>query len=99
MSWAVLLPAFLPSSFTSVVMRFLITAGPTREHLDRVRFLSSASTGLMRIEVAKAAAAAGHEAVLVLGPTHLAPPDDPRVRVRRVVSALDMLAASREEWP
>jgi len=80
-------------------MRVLVTAGPTREHLDRVRFLSSASTGLMGIEVANAAAAAGHEAVLVLGPTHLAAPTDARIRVRRVVSARDMLAACREEWP
>lgn len=80
-------------------MRVLVTAGPTREYWDRIRFLSSGSTGLMGIEVAKAAAAAGHDAVLVLGPTHLAPPDDPRIKVRRVVSALDMLAACNEEWP
>lgn len=80
-------------------MRILVTAGPTREHLDRVRFLTNASTGLMGIEVARAAAAAGHEAVLVLGPTHLDPPANPRIRVRRIVSALDLLAACREEWP
>jgi phosphopantothenoylcysteine decarboxylase/phosphopantothenate--cysteine ligase len=80
-------------------MRVLVTAGPTREHLDRVRFLSSGSTGLMGIEVAKAFAASGHEAVLVLGPTHLVPPDDPRIRVVRIVSALDMLERCREEWP
>jgi phosphopantothenoylcysteine decarboxylase/phosphopantothenate--cysteine ligase len=80
-------------------MKILVTAGPTREHLDGVRFLTNASTGLMGIEVARAAAEAGHDAVLVLGPTHLAPPDDPRVRVRRIVSALDLLAACREEWP
>jgi len=80
-------------------MRVLVTAGPTREHLDRVRFISSASTGLMGIEVARAAAGAGHEAVLVLGPTHLVAPDGPRVRVRRIVTAVEMLAACREEWP
>jgi phosphopantothenoylcysteine decarboxylase/phosphopantothenate--cysteine ligase len=79
-------------------MRVLVTAGPTREHWDHVRFLSSASTGLMGIEVAKAAAAAGHEAVLVLGPTHLDAPEGPRIRVRRIVSALEMLAACRAEW-
>jgi phosphopantothenoylcysteine decarboxylase/phosphopantothenate--cysteine ligase len=80
-------------------MRILITAGPTRERLDRVRFISSASTGRMGIEVAKAAAAAGHDAVIVLGPTHLAPPENPRVRVRRVETAREMLVACREEWP
>jgi phosphopantothenoylcysteine decarboxylase/phosphopantothenate--cysteine ligase len=80
-------------------LRVLVTAGPTREHIDRVRFLTSASTGLMGIEVAKAAAAAGHDVVLVLGPTHLAAPADPRIEVRPIVSALDMLAACREAWP
>lgn len=52
----------------------------------------------MGIEVAKAAVAAGHEAVLVLGPTHLAPPEDPRLVVYRVVSALEMLATCKDEW-
>ncbi len=80
-------------------MRVLVTAGPTREYIDRIRFLSSGSTGLMGIEVAKAAVAAGHEAVLVLGPTHLVPPEDPRLVVYRVVSALEMLATCKEEWP
>lgn len=80
-------------------MRVLITAGPTREHLDRVRFLSNGSTGRMGIEIAAAVAAAGHDAVLVLGPTHLAPPASPRVRTLRVVSALEMLAACEAEWP
>ncbi len=80
-------------------LRVLVTAGPTREHWDRVRFLTSASTGRMGIEVARAAAEAGHEAVLVLGPTHLAPPEHPKLRTRHVVSALDMRDACAEEWP
>ena len=80
-------------------MRILVTAGPTREHLDRVRFLSNAATGLMGIEVARAAAGAGHDAVLVLGPTHVAPPVDARIRVVRTVSAQDMLDACRDVWP
>jgi phosphopantothenoylcysteine decarboxylase / phosphopantothenate---cysteine ligase len=80
-------------------VRVLVTAGPTREHIDRIRFLSSGSTGLMGIEVAKAAVAAGHEVVLVLGPTHLVPPADPRLVVYPVVSALEMLATCKEEWP
>lgn len=76
-----------------------MTAGPTREHLDAVRFLSNASTGLMGIEVARAAAEAGHDVVLVLGPTHLAPPAHARVRTVRVVSAVQMLDAAVAEWP
>jgi len=55
-------------------MRILITAGPTREYLDDVRFLSNASSGKMGYALADAALAAGHEAVLVSGPTALNPP-------------------------
>ena len=80
-------------------MRFLVTAGPTREHWDDVRFLSNAATGRLGIALAVQAAEAGHEAVLVLGPTHLPQPERSGVQVVRVVSALDMLAAAREAWP
>lgn len=55
-------------------MRILITAGPTREYLDDVRFLSNASSGKMGYALAEAAAAAGHEVDLVSGPVGLAPP-------------------------
>ena len=72
-------------------MRFLVTAGPTREHLDPVRFLSNCSTGRMGFAVAAAAAEAGHAVTLVAGPVALAtPPGATRVDV---VSARDMLAA------
>lgn len=49
-------------------MRILITAGPTREYLDDVRFLSNASSGRMGYALCEAAEAAGHEVVLVTGP-------------------------------
>ena len=78
-------------------MRFLVTAGPTREHLDPVRFLSNRSTGKMGFAVAAAAAVAGHEAVLVAGPVSLATPEG--VRRVDVVSARDMLAAVEAELP
>jgi phosphopantothenoylcysteine decarboxylase/phosphopantothenate--cysteine ligase len=55
-------------------MRILITAGPTREYLDDVRFLSNASSGKMGYALVDAALAAGHEVVLVSGPVALAPP-------------------------
>ena len=55
-------------------LRILVSAGPTREYLDDVRFLSNASSGKMGYAVAAAAAAAGHRVVLVSGPTSLAPP-------------------------
>jgi len=69
----------------------LVTAGPTREHLDEVRFLSNASTGRMGYAIAAAAEGAGCEVILVSGPTQLLPP--PKVEVVPVVSALQMLAA------
>lgn len=56
-------------------MRILITAGPTREYFDDVRFLSNASSGKMGYALAAAAMAAGHEVVLVSGPVSLPPPD------------------------
>ena len=73
-------------------MRFLVSAGPTREHLDPVRFLSNRSTGRMGFAVAAAAAAAGHEVTLVAGPVALATPPGVARRID-VVSAREMLAA------
>jgi phosphopantothenoylcysteine decarboxylase/phosphopantothenate--cysteine ligase len=55
-------------------MKVLITAGPTREYLDDVRFLSNASSGKMGYALAQAALDAGHEVVLVSGPVALSPP-------------------------
>jgi phosphopantothenoylcysteine decarboxylase/phosphopantothenate--cysteine ligase len=80
-------------------MRVLITAGPTREHWDRVRFLTSAATGTLGIELAKALVRRGHEAALVLGPTTVGSPRSPGVTVDRVVSAREMLAACERRWP
>ena len=72
-------------------MNFVITAGPTREHLDPVRFLSNPSTGKMGFAVARAAASRGHKVTLVAGPVTLKTPKD--VARVDVVSARDMLAA------
>ncbi len=55
-------------------MRILITAGPTREPLDPVRFLSNRSSGRMGYALAQAAVEAGHEVTLISGPTSLTPP-------------------------
>ena len=60
-------------------MRFLVTAGPTREPLDPVRFLSNRSSGKMGYAIAQAALAAGHEVVLISGPVALPPPAGVRV--------------------
>jgi len=52
-------------------VRFLVTAGPTREPIDPVRFLSNRSSGKMGYAIAGAALEAGHEVVLISGPVHL----------------------------
>jgi len=49
-------------------MRMIVTAGPTREYIDDVRFISNASSGRMGYAVAAAGAAAGHEVTLLAGP-------------------------------
>lgn len=77
-------------------MRFLVTAGPTREFIDAVRFISNASTGRMGLAVARRARRAGHETTLVLGPVSLETPPD--IRAVRVVSAQEMLDAVNAEY-
>lgn len=72
-------------------MRILITAGPTREFIDPVRFISNSSTGFFGYEIAKVAAKRGHKVILVSGPTDLHPPEG--VKFISVSSALEMKAA------
>jgi phosphopantothenoylcysteine decarboxylase/phosphopantothenate--cysteine ligase len=55
-------------------VRFLITAGPTREPIDPVRYLSNRSSGKMGYAIAEAAVEAGHEVILISGPVNLDPP-------------------------
>jgi len=72
-------------------IRCLVTAGPTREHLDPVRFLSNPSSGKMGYALAAAAAEAGWKVDLVSGPVALPAPAG--VTVHRVTSAAEMLTA------
>ncbi len=72
-------------------LRCLLTAGPTREHLDPVRFLSNGSSGKMGYAIAAAAADRGWTVDLVSGPVSLAAPRS--VNLHRVVSAAEMLEA------
>jgi phosphopantothenoylcysteine decarboxylase/phosphopantothenate--cysteine ligase len=71
--------------------RVLVTAGPTREPIDAVRFVTNPSTGKMGYAVAAVAARRGAEVVLVSGPTALA--DPPGVKVIRVETAAEMARA------
>ena len=76
-------------------MTFLITAGPTREYLDPVRFFSNASSGKMGYALAAAARRRGHRVILVSGPVNLAAPGG--VRVVNVTSAREMFEAVKKE--
>jgi phosphopantothenoylcysteine decarboxylase / phosphopantothenate---cysteine ligase len=55
-------------------VRFLITAGPTREPIDPVRYLSNRSSGKMGYAIAQASLEAGHEVTLISGPVAITPP-------------------------
>ena len=74
--------------------RVLVTAGPTQEKLDPVRYISNHSTGKMGYAVAKVCMLRGAEVTLVTGKTNIAPP--PFVQVVPVVSARDMFEAVTE---
>lgn len=73
-------------------LRITITAGPTQEAIDPVRYISNRSSGKMAYALATEAAAAGAQVTLISGPVALATPD--RVRRIDVVSAQQMLEAS-----
>jgi phosphopantothenoylcysteine decarboxylase/phosphopantothenate--cysteine ligase len=77
-------------------LQIVITAGPTREYLDTVRFISNASSGKMGFAIAEAAAAAGHRVTLISGPVSLAPPSG--VRLLRVISATQMALATKRAF-
>jgi phosphopantothenoylcysteine decarboxylase / phosphopantothenate---cysteine ligase len=84
-----LLNCFSPKDFEG--KRVVVTAGPTREPIDPVRFISNPSTGKMGFAVAEAAEHRGAAVTLITGPTHL--PDPINVNTVRVETALDMEAA------
>ncbi|WP_134601501.1 bifunctional phosphopantothenoylcysteine decarboxylase/phosphopantothenate--cysteine ligase CoaBC, partial [Pseudomonas aeruginosa] len=75
----------------------LITAGPTQENIDPVRYITNHSSGKMGFALAEAAVEAGARVTLVTGPVHLPTPD--RVQRVDVVSARDMLAACEAAMP
>ena len=77
--------------------RVLITAGPTREPIDPVRYISNPSTGKMGFAIAAAAQERGADVVLISGPVELANPEG--VEVHRVQTALEMMQASAAFFP
>ena len=79
-------------------LRVTLSAGPTREALDPVRFLSNPSTGTMGFALARAFAAAGAEVTLIAGPVSARTPVGVARRVD-IVSAADLAAAVADAWP
>jgi phosphopantothenoylcysteine decarboxylase/phosphopantothenate--cysteine ligase len=75
----------------------LVTAGPTHEPIDPVRFIANRSSGKQGYAIAEAAVAAGADVVLVSGPVDL--PDPPGLTVVRVETAKEMLAAVEKALP
>lgn len=78
-------------------IKLTITAGPTREALDPVRYISNHSSGKMGYAMARAAQEAGAEVTLISGPVHIPVPE--RVKCVRADSARDMLDASLAQLP
>ncbi|MGB3145415.1 MAG: bifunctional phosphopantothenoylcysteine decarboxylase/phosphopantothenate--cysteine ligase CoaBC [Maribacter sp.] len=74
--------------------KVVITAGPTYEAIDPVRFIGNHSSGLMGFELAKTAARMGAEVYLITGPTHLSVSHD-HINVIQVVSAEDMYRSAK----
>lgn len=89
------LRALMPKDLTG--KKVLVTAGPTREKLDPVRYISNHSTGKMGYAVAAAAVRRGADVTLVSGKVDLEPPVG--VRVVSVISAADMAQAVKEAAP
>ena len=80
-------------------MRVLLTAGPTYEPLDPVRFLGNRSTGKMGYALAEAFAAAGAAVTLISGPSALPAPTSEAVKTVRVETAAEMFAAAAAAAP
>lgn len=77
--------------------KILITAGPTREYLDPVRYLSNGSSGRMGAELARSALDAGFDVAIVSGPVRIDYPQG--ATVTRVVSTAEMLDAAAALFP
>jgi phosphopantothenoylcysteine decarboxylase/phosphopantothenate--cysteine ligase len=75
-------------------VKFVVTAGPTREPIDPVRFLSNRSSGKMGYAIAAAALESDHDVVLISGPVNLAPPA--AAKLVTVITSDEMHAAVHE---
>ena len=78
-------------------MRVIVTAGPTREYIDTVRFLTNASSGKMGYACAAAAATAGHQVTLITGYGLVVPPDLHDVAVTETIRAYEAARAGEND--
>jgi len=78
-------------------MKIIISAGPTREFIDPVRFVTNSSSGRMGYALAAAAQKRGHQVTLVSGPVALTPPED--TEFVPVVTAAEMAEAVKSRFP
>jgi len=69
-------------------IKVLVSAGPTREYIDPIRFISNPSTGKMGYLIAEYAKKIGYDVILVSGPTHLKPPE--KIKIIKVETAKEM---------
>ncbi len=76
----------------------LVTAGPTFEAIDPVRFIGNNSSGLMGFSIAEEASRRGANVTLISGPTHLEP-DTPKIHYEKVVSAAEMYQTCTSSFP
>ncbi|MDE6467040.1 MAG: bifunctional phosphopantothenoylcysteine decarboxylase/phosphopantothenate--cysteine ligase CoaBC, partial [Duncaniella sp.] len=95
--WTVL-EGYFARSLTLAGKRVLVTAGPTYEKIDPVRFIGNYSSGKMGYALAEECAARGAEVTLVSGPVSVTT-KDPRVKVVKVESAREMLAECEKAFP
>ena len=79
--------------------RLLITAGPTHEPIDAVRYIGNRSTGRMGLALAQAAIDRGLSATLMLGPTSLPTPTSSLLAVHRFQTAADLQRLLADHWP
>ncbi len=75
----------------------LVTAGPTNEYIDPVRFITNKSSGKQGYEIAKSLSKRGFETILISGPTNLKIQDD--IKLIKVETANEMLIATQENLP
>lgn len=89
--------AFFESSLTMKGLKVMVTAGPTYEKIDPVRFIGNYSSGKMGYAIADEAARRGADVTVVSGPVSVSP-TEPGVKVIRVESAREMMEAARREF-